>query len=83
MADFQHYPYPDSRFAKIFEEAFPTLNCTSRYLFRPLMLDDKLKDFGSSIEEDDLSNLDLMPPPLFSKVSLTQIYKYTVPKPLR
>jgi len=28
MADFQHHPYPDSRFAKIFEETIPALNCT-------------------------------------------------------
>jgi len=40
------------------------------------ILDDKIKDFGAAMEEDDLSNLDLMPPPLFSKVTLPQIYKY-------
>lgn len=30
MADFQCHPLPDSRFARMFEEAFPTMNCTYR-----------------------------------------------------
>jgi hypothetical protein len=43
---------------------------------RELIVDEKLKEFASAIDDDDdLSNLDLMPPALFSKVALPQSYK--------
>ena len=38
MADFQYHPYPDSRFAKIFEETIPTLNCTSFYQYESIYI---------------------------------------------
>jgi general transcription factor 3C polypeptide 5 (transcription factor C subunit 1) len=45
---------------------------------RELIVDEKLKEFAASIDDDDddLSNLDLMPPALFSKIVLPQSYKY-------
>lgn len=51
-------------------------------MWQELIVDEKLKEFASSIDEDDdLSNLDLMPPALFSKVVLPQSYKYQSPNP--
>ena len=39
------------------------------------MVDEKIKEFASSMQDDDLSNLDLMPPAVFSKIVLPQSYK--------
>jgi hypothetical protein len=39
-------------------------------------LDDKISKFPISLEEDDFSKLDMMPPPLFSSNNLPAVYKY-------
>jgi hypothetical protein len=75
IADIQYHPYPDSKFVTQYEEAFTGLKCTSHKFIR-VIEDDKLSKFEISMEEDDLSNIDFMPPPLFSRIVVPQIYKY-------
>ena len=74
IADLQYHPYPDSKFANKFEETFCSMKCT--HPMNNLIVDDKLSKFEISMQDDDLSNLDLMPPPTFSSTIIPQFYKY-------
>ena len=82
MADLQYYPLPDSKFAKKFEDAFADgLNCAFQPLFSDL-IDEKLSQFQFSTEDDDYSNLDLMPPPVLSTAAIPARYKYPSVHPI-
>jgi hypothetical protein len=73
IADLQYHPFPDSAFASKFENTFTDLKCISSQISNP---DENLSNFEISMAEDDLSNIDLMPPPLFSQTVIPQLYKY-------
>ena len=73
IADLQYHPYPDSKFANKFEEAFIGMKCTSRNYVPNI--DDKLSKFEIAKEEDDLNEIDIMPPPIFSRTTISQSYK--------
>src|SRR5579859_4075579 len=82
IADLQYHPFPDSKFANKFEAAFSELNCIPlRYEAVVDDIDDNLSKFEIDLEDDDLNNLDLMPPPLFSRTNIPSLYKCLPPSP--
>jgi hypothetical protein len=39
-------------------------------------VDDTLSKFDIDMDDDDLTHMDIMPPPIFSRATIPKVYKY-------